>query len=93
MVIKQSNGAKNSNLHVKNIDVPGSDNKNIEIISYLRTYTDVRFVNVFSLFWDKYDRYLSQSSRGILNNEVPLSNDWTIPTKDLRSFTSQGSKY
>ena len=58
MVTKQSNDSKDNNLHVKDIDVPGSDYKNMETISYMRTYTDVRFIKVFSLFWGKYDRYL-----------------------------------
>ena len=52
---------------INDIDVPGSDNKNMEIISLLRTYTDVRFVNVFSLFQVKNDRCLF-NNQGILFN-------------------------
>lgn len=67
MGIKQSDGAKDSNLHVNDIDIPGSDNKNMEIISLLRTYTDVRFVHVFSLFQVKNDRYLFNNQGIFLN--------------------------
>ena len=52
---------------INDIDVPGSDNKNMEIISLLRTYTDVRFVHVFSLFQVKNDRYLFNNQGIFLN--------------------------